>query len=49
MPQYFETKKTKPPKVAEQPFAPIPSLPGEFGKKVEAKKKGKKTGGFGVK
>lgn len=46
MPFYADKKKA--PKVAEQPFAPIPSLPGELGKKAE-KKKGKKTGGFGVK
>lgn len=43
---HYGMKKGKS-KVAEQPYAPIPSLPGEFGKKD--KKKSKKTGGFGVK
>lgn len=48
MPAYLpvpKNQKKTPPKIAEQPFAPIPSLPGEFGKK----EKKKKTGGFGVK
>ena len=35
-------------KIANQPFEAIPSLPGAFSKKAD-KKKGKKSGGFGVK
>ena len=40
------TKVAEPPKVAEQPFAPIPSLPSPLAAK---KAKKKRTGGMEVK